>query len=267
MLDQSERIGDVLDGRVRHVDELRHPDERAERGLRDERRERLGDSHRADGRQDLPLPVQRHQLGRDDPRLRRELPDRPGAHRDHRRRELDHRQRRQAEREDQPQRALDDLLLRVRHHHLVRLQGHDGEPRKRNERRQRLRHGDGPEGRHDVSLPGGRDERRRHHARLRSLVRHCRGACGHPRLGRAARRHVRKRRRRRQPERAFDQVVRRIRHDDQVRDPHRDDDDSRRDQRSAGHRDAHQPEGRHALPLPHRRDELRRHDPTARIRT
>ena len=58
--------------------------------------------------------------------------------------------------------------------------------------------------------------------RLRPLVRHGRRTRRHRRGGRATRRHLRERRRRRQPERAFDQLVRRVRHVDGVRHEDRD---------------------------------------------
>ena len=90
LLDQPERARDLVDRRVRHVDELRHADERPERRLGHERGQRLVDAHGADDRQDLPLPLQRHQLRGNDPRLRRQLRDCAGADRDHGRRELDH---------------------------------------------------------------------------------------------------------------------------------------------------------------------------------
>ena len=116
---------------------------------------------------DLPLPRRRDERERHGQGCGRDRDHLGGTGRRHRRRDEPHDDVRDADRKRQPQRAADDVVLRVREEH--RLRHEDAEPERghRHEHRERVRAGLRPADRLDLPLPPRRDERRRHEPRLR----------------------------------------------------------------------------------------------------
>ena len=124
-----ERAVDDLLLRLRDVDELRHEDEPEERRLGHECTGRGGHDRRAGCGPHLPLPHRRDERRGHDDGEGRHLHDELGAHRGDRRRDVDHADCRDAPRHGDPERPLDDLVVRVRHDDLVRFE--DFEPQRR----------------------------------------------------------------------------------------------------------------------------------------
>ena len=71
-----------------------------------------------------------------------------------------------------PQRTADELVLRVRHQHELRQEDCDPERRLGHDQRAGVGNADGPHARHDLPLPAGGDERRRHGPRRRRDLHH-----------------------------------------------------------------------------------------------
>ena len=80
----------------------------------------LGRRQRPGRREDLPLPPRRDELGGDGAGCRRDVRHRRAARGHDVRRELDRHDEREAERQGRPERPRDDLRLRVRHDDVLR---------------------------------------------------------------------------------------------------------------------------------------------------
>ena len=92
---------------------------------------------------------------------------------------------RDAQRQGQPPRGADDLLLPVRHDDGLRLAHADAAARRRHRGRRGDRADRRPRAEHEVPLPPGRPQQRRHHGRRRPRLHHAQAAA-RPGAGRHA---------------------------------------------------------------------------------
>ena len=127
----------------------------------------VGLPHRAHARHDLPLPRRRDQRDRHEPRRRRDLHDTVRARQSSPARDERDRVVGDAQRHRRSERPRDDVVLRVRDEHELRVEDGGTERRLRRQRGRRLGAGVGPRGRARLPLPPRRDERRRDEPRRR----------------------------------------------------------------------------------------------------
>ena len=115
------------------------------------------------------------------------------------------------ERQGRPEWALDDLSLRIRHDDVVRGEDVVLGRRLRHERHECLEERERPHGRHHIPLPPRRDERRRYRRRERPELHDAEPTDRRDRSGNGDRPDLCDARRQRQPQRALDDLVRRVR--------------------------------------------------------
>ena len=257
---QSRRAVDVVVRRVRHQHELRVAECERERRCRIGQRRRLSRALRARVRHDLPLPRRRHERRGHEPRCRRALHDlRRSGGRDGRGDER-HPDLGDAQRQRRPERARDDVVLRVRDEHELRdADGGEGR-RLGRQRRRRLGARRQPRPRPRLPLPARRNERCGDEPRRRPNVLDDRRARGDDRRGIVRDADVGALERDDHSEWPVDELVLRLRDEHELR--RADGGQERRlgDARHAGERLCHAPANRRHLPLSPRGDERLRDD-------
>src|SRR5215211_4631448 len=210
---QPGRPDDHLVRRVRNQHELRQVDRVEERRLRDRQRPGLGFAHRARPEHHLSLPPRRDERRGHEPRRGRHLQDLVRARGGHGRGFERHRDVGGAGRHRRPERPGDDLVLRVRNQHELRLQDGLEERRIGYGVHRGLGSGGGPGDRAGLPLPPRRDERRGHEPWRGSHAHNGGRAFRGNRFRLRDHDEVGEARRNRHAQRPGDQLVLRVRHD------------------------------------------------------
>ena len=144
--------------RVRHDVELRHEDVVEERRLVDEPAVGIRVDHGPAGRPHLSLPSRRLERRGHEHRQGRDLRHERSAFGGDRRCDVARADERDPHRVRHAERPRDDVVVRVRHLHRLRIQDRLAQRRLRFERRQGLARREEPQGGHDLPLPPRRPE-------------------------------------------------------------------------------------------------------------